>query len=436
MKKLICLVLVLTLALSMAACGGSKKTTITFWSTPILPEAELQAFVDEFEAANENIDVELEFQTWEGIPEKLQIALTSGDTPDVYFDGAARTASLPALDVLVPVDDIMGKFNDWNESVMSFGVKDGTHYLIPASQMGASFVTVNVSLAKELGIYDLLPEDRISWTIHDFYNFCKAATENGADRGIKGVVLYAGSSTSDDILYSFMLSNGGQIIDKENNVCVANSPECVEAVEVLGNIVKDGYAIDGAAMLTGADTGTPFYNSQCVVVINSAAPNVMTEMQKMVDEGYLDTLPEIATYGVPTAEGLQMDSACWGANGIAIFDNDDEAKAEAAKAFVTFLMEKVEFSEAVWKAVPNYYPSRNNGAKFNSDNEAMKAEVLYRQELTAKYADFDFGILDNYWPEVRNYFYPELQAVYSGQKTAQEAMDSFAAHVNEILANQ
>ena len=58
------------------------------------------------------------------------------------------------------------------------------------------------------------------------------------------------------------------------------------------------------------------------------------------------------------------------------------------------------------------------------------------QELTAKYADFDFGILDNYWPEVRNYFYPELQAVYSGQKTAQEAMDSFAAHVNEILANQ
>ena len=103
---------------------------------------------------------------------------------------------------------------------------------------------------------------------------------------------------------------------------------------------------------------------------------------------------------------------------------------------IKFLMEKVEFSEKVWAEAPNYYPSRDNGAVFNNDNEMVKEEVLFRQELTVDYADFDFGILDNYWPQVRNHFYPELQAVYSGQKTAQQAMDSFVENVNKVLADQ
>jgi len=50
MKKLICVALALILALSCVACGGAKeeKTTITFWSVPIVPQEEdIQAFVDE-----------------------------------------------------------------------------------------------------------------------------------------------------------------------------------------------------------------------------------------------------------------------------------------------------------------------------------------------------------------------------------------------------
>lgn len=440
MKKLLSVLLAAMMLLACTACGGSagssdENVTITFWSTPIMDEAEIQALVDEFEAAHENIDVDFEFQTWEGISEKLQIALSTGDTPDVYLDGAARTASLPSLDVLVPVDDIMESYDDWYESVMDFGVVDGTHYLVPASQMGASFININVTQAKELGVYDLLPEDRISWDIHDFYEFVKACSEAGADQGVKGTILYAGSSTSDDILYSLMLSNGGSIIDKETNTCVANSPECVEVIQVLVDIVQNGYCVDGATLLTGSDTGPIFYNEQSVSILNGNAPAQILEFQGLKEEGYIDEVPDIRTYGVPTAEGVVMDSACWGANGIAIFDNDDEAKIAASKEFTKFLMES-SFAETVWNTSPNYYPSRDNGAEFSNESEAVVEEVLFRQELTTLYADYSFGILENYWSEVRNYFYPELQAAFSGEKTAQEAMDSFTAAVNQILANQ
>lgn len=438
MKKWLAFIVTMLMLVSMSACGKKDNDlAITFWMTPVMKEeSSMQGFIDAFERENPGIRVELAYQTWEGIANKLQIALSTGDTPDVYLDGAARTAMLPSLGVLVPVDDIMASFDDWYPSVLSFGKLNGTHYLMPASQMGASFLSVNVTLAKELGVYDLLPEDRKSWNIQDFYAFCKAATEAGKAGDIKGTMLYAGSSTSDDILYSLMMSNGGTIIDFETNTCTANSPACVEVIEILGNIVKEGYCLDGATIQTGSDTGTPFYNQQYVAILNSNAPAILQEFEKMKAEGYIDAVPEIRTYGVPTGEGCETVSACWGANGIAIFNNQDEAKITAAKKFVTFLMEQKAFTETVWQEQPNYYPSRNNGAEFISDSPMVKEEVIFRQELTNECADYDFGILESYWSEVRSCFYPELQSVFSGEKTAQQAMDDFAANVNRILADQ
>lgn len=438
MKKIIAVILALIMAMSCVACGGSKaeETTITFWAVPMLPEETFQMYADEFEAAHEGVNIELEYQTWEGIAEKLQLALSSGETPDVYIDGAARTASLPVLANLVPVDDVMNDLGKWYDAANAFGVKNGTHYLVPASLMGSSAFSVNMTLAKELGVDHLLPEDRMSWDINDFYAFCKACSEAGEEKGIKGTCLYAASATSDDIVYSILMSNGGQIIDKENNVCVANEAAIVEAVEVLRKIENDGYAVDGAEVLGDEDAMNLFLNQQTVVALNFGAPDALVQFETLRAEGYIEEVPEIRTYGVPTAEGVEMESACWGANGIAIFDNGDDAKAEMAKEFVKFLMGESTFSQDLWSAVPNYFPSRDNGEKITNENANIAEEVLFRQSLTASYANFEFGIMESYWPQVRNVFYPEMQAVYSGVKTAQEAMDSFAANVNEVLAAQ
>lgn len=452
MKKMLCILLVVLMVVSCCACGNTESTvetstadvsttdilngeevTITFWTTPIVPDETIfEGYVAAFEEAYPNIDVELELQTWEGISEKLQIALSTGDTPDVYLDGAARTAALPSLGVLAPVDDVMDDLGNWYESVLNFGVIDGTHYLVPASQIGASFLNINVTLAKELGVYDMLPEDRISWSVQDFYEFVKACSEAGEGAGVTGTYLYAGSSTSDDIIFSLLLSNGGQIIDRETNTCVANSPECVEVVQILADISTNGYCVDGAELLISDTNG--FMNSQYVVALPNNSPNLINEFTKMKDEGYIDEIPDIRTYGVPTAEGKTMDSACWGANGLAIFDHQDELKIAASKEFVKFLMGQTDFAEVVWNNSPNYYPSRDSGCEFTNGTDVVKEEVIYRQELTNAYADYEFGILEDYWPEIRNYFYPEMQAVYSGEKSAQEAMDSFAANVNTVLA--
>lgn len=440
MKKTLCVILALMMVLSfaLAGCSGSgAKTTITVWSTPLsdnLEELINTYVIPQFQETHKNVEVDLQILTWEGVSDKLQVALSTGATPDVFLDGTARTASLPDLGVLEPVDDIIASFDDWYDSVLNIGVVEGTHYLVPATTIACSRLNVNVTLAKELGVYDLLPEDKVSWNIQDFYNFVEAAAQAGKDQGIYGTYLYAGSSTSDDILYSLMLSNGGSIVDKETMTCTANSPECVEVVEVLGNIVKNGYAIPGAATAMGGDASTPFLNRQYVLSLNMSAANMMSGMLDMKEQGYMDEADECANYGIPTANGSDMVSASWGANCFAIFTNDgNETKIAAAKDFVKTFIGSEEVASGIWEKSASYTPVRDCGVTYKNDNPKIAEAVMEHAEWSGKYADSSFGILESYWPEVRNCFYPELQAVFTGEKTAQEAMDSFVANVNKAL---
>lgn len=440
LTKVTALLLLAAMILGLAGCGAKKglDTSITVWAAPIdgLEEILNDEVIPAFQEKYPDVDVEVEMMTWEGVASKLQTALATGTTPDVYIDGTARTAMLPAQNVLEPVDDIIAQHSDWFDAVMGIGVMDGKHYLVPASTIACSAINVNYTLAKELGVADMLPEDRTSWDIHDLYDFVEAAANAGKDKNVYGTYLYAASSTSDDIIYSLMLSNGGEIIDFDTMTCVANSPECVEVVEVLGNIVKNGYAMPGAATLNGPDAATPFLNRQCVLSFNMAAAGMRVSQQEMVDQGYLDELDLFYTYGVPTPEGKSMRSASWGANCFAIFTNDgDKDKIAASKALVSEYVDNENASRKLWEKTPTYTPVRDNGVEYASEDEALQKEVVLRADWSGAYGDSSFGILESYWAEIRNCFYPEMQAVYTGEKTAQEAMDSFVANANEVLAN-
>ena len=426
-------------AASTASASGSVNdlsAEITVWAVPLTDDFEEEfndEFLPKFQEQYPNVEVNLEMQTWEGVNEKLQTALSTGDYPDVYIDGAARTASLPSKGVLEEVDDVFNSFDDWNSNLTNAGVVDGHHYLIPITAITASRLNVNMTLAKELGVDNLVPEDHMTWTIDDFANFVKKAAEAGKEKGIYGTYLYAGSSTSDDIIYSMMMSNGATIIDKDTMTCKANSPEAVEVIQTLGDLVKDGYTTPGAATLQGGDAVQAMANRQVVLCINQAASAIMRNQLEMVDQGYMDKIDDMIDVGIPHPADGKMVAASWGANFAAIFKNNDKDKVAASKAFVKALAGDEEMSSTIWKESPTYSPARQNGVTYKNDNKQIEDSVNTEAEWTAEYGNSDFGMLEPYWPQVRDAFYPELQAVYTGEKTAQEAMDSFAKNVDKIL---
>jgi len=441
MRKMLALILSLTVFLSIGspalATDKELKASITVWFTPLTNTMEKdmdEILLPKFAELYPGIEVDYQMLTWEGVTEKLEIAMSTGTTPDVFLDGTARTAKLPSTGLVEDVSDVIAGFDDWYDAVLSIGKMEGKHYLVPATTIACSALSVNVTLAKELGVYDMLPEDRESWTFEDLYNFIEAAAIAGKDRGIYGTTLYAGSQTSDDIMYTLMLCNSGQIISEDGTQCLANSPECVAIVDMLKKINDNGYCVPGAGSLE-ADT-TFFLSEKAVLCFNSPAANTMIQMKQNHQDGLIPRVAEICDYAVPTVDGKPgMNSASWGANCFAVFTNSGDADTiAAAKAFVKTFMDTPEMALAIWNYTPTYTPVRNIGLQYENEDELIAREVALRAEWSGKYSNSSFGILEEYWPQVRTCFYPEMQAVYAGTKMPQEAMDSFKANVDKILS--
>jgi len=436
-KRMLSLVMsLLMLALTATGAAASQESlsaSITFWFTPLTNTMERDVediLLPKFHARYPNVTVDFQQITWEGVTEKMEIAMSTGTTPDVFLDGT------PPSGLVEDVSDVIASFDDWYDAVLSIGRIDGSNFLVPATTIACSALSVNVTLAKELGVYELLPADRESWTFDQLYAFIEAAAIAGKDRGIYGTTLYAGSQTSDDIMYTLMLSNGGKIVSDDRTQCLANSSECVSIVEMLKKINDNGYCVPGAAS-TESDM-TFFLSEKAALAFNTPAANTMIQMGESYREGLIDRVPEIRDYAVPTADGKPgMISASWGANCFAVFTNDNNADTiAAAKAFVQTFMDTPEMALAIWNYTPTYTPVRNIGLAYANENALIAGEVAIRAEWSGKYSNSSFGILESYWPQVRTCFYPELQAVYSGAKNPQEAMDSFKANVDKILAAQ
>ena len=459
MKKYLSILLVLLLMLGLlSACNKPEQPTktdppkktekedgdlsaeITIWSMPLTSGVEYDEIlkndlITPFNKVYPKVKVNVDMMTWEGGPERLSIALGTGSTPDIYLDGTARTAALPTKAKLVDMTELINKYKDKIlPSLLDIGVVDGKYYLVPNSAMMSSGTyLINLTLAKKLGVEHLLPKDRDHWSYDDMYNLAKAAVEAGKSEGIYGLALYAGSPTEDIRYYSLMLSNGGKILSDDRKTCLANSPECVEAITFLKRLNDDGLALPGAATAKSEDLDPMFYNSKTLIGICNPPSYTHLVMKTMKEENSISEIPELMVVATPTSDGKKrFVSASWGANMFATFENkNDKDKIAAAKALLDFYWSDTPPHEKI--ALNSSYAPAMKGLEINYPDpiqaELVKEEVRYLME----YGDSSFGILEPYWAEIRNALYPEMQAVYSNTKTPQEAMDAFKAKVDAIL---
>ena len=418
--------------------SGELSAELTLWSMPLAEEFESMLTDDLIAGFNETypeVKVNVEMMTWEGGPEKLQIALGTGTTPDLYIDGTARTASLPNKNVLVDISDVINEFKaQFYPSLLEIGKVDGKNYILSIAAMNGMFITVNATLAKDLGTYDLLPQDKKSWSYDDFYDFCKACAVKGKADGVYGVALYAGSQTSDIGYYNMMLSNGGNLLNEDHTESIANQAPCVEIVDLLGKLVQEEIASPGAATLKNEDTEPLFFSSKVVTMIDGNPFYYAQVMRQMEEDGSIEKCPEIEAFGAPTADGTSdMRVASWGANTMVLFKNDEDAvKISAAKELMRHYIKETDFQVELCSLTGN--SPAIQGLTVPQTDPNLVAMVPLLAEWTGKYAITNFGILEPYWAEIRSTFYPELQSVFNGNKTAQEAMDTFKESIDTILA--
>ena len=176
------------LALALTFQGASAQT-IRFW-TFLDPagqtgrEMVLRKLIENFEAANPGVTVEVEPQVWQQLTDKFLAAHQTGTAPDVVWIHHSRIIEAINLGALANLDELFMKdwsreeFADLDDALFRFGATENAHYHIlhSRSTRGQFY---RVDLFDEAGID---PGSLTTWD--KFIEAAKKLTERDADGNV------------------------------------------------------------------------------------------------------------------------------------------------------------------------------------------------------------------------------------------------------------
>ncbi|MEH7083521.1 extracellular solute-binding protein [Neobacillus drentensis] len=159
----ILLVAVLLLAACSSSSSSSEKTTIKYWSMWNKGEPQqvvIQKIIDEYEDANQNVKVDVQWMGRE-VMSKVRNAALSGDAPDLTEQSGAEIEGALINNKLVePLNDLLSKkipkegtaFQDvFIDDILPFYQKEGNTYFIPYEIISSGF-HYNETLFKKYGV--------------------------------------------------------------------------------------------------------------------------------------------------------------------------------------------------------------------------------------------------------------------------------------------
>ncbi len=411
--------------------GDGESVEIVWWQYPRftnIEEKEVGDFESEiiadFEEENPNIKVKIEMIPWNGGPEKVNVAIASNSTPDVLFDYPGRIMGYATQDVLVPLDDVVTDDikGDIPENLLQACQLDGTTYMYPC---GATpiVVAVNLDFFKEIGKEDLLPldkEDR-TWTLEEFETALKAVKDSGKD--VYPSMLFAGNEQGDSSMRMFIQSAfDAELINDDHTEIIFNNENAVKGLEWMIEKYKEGLFAPGAESTVSLDVVETFFQTKSAINI-MASPQHHGLHETYIADGKAEEF-EWALFPYPNAEGKDPKAEVQ-LSGFCVFDNEDEAKAEAAKKLIKFILDSDKYKEQAVVAT-GQLPVRNSMTGLYDDEDYQFSENLL------KYAA-DTAYTANNYAGMRTKWYPNIQGALTEKLSAQEALDAFAKEGTEEI---
>ncbi len=184
MKKRIALALAMAICLSLLCTVAlADKVTVNFFHRwPNEPKnSYINSLIDEFEAANPDIDIVADCVLNDSYKEKIRVLVSTDALPDVFFSWSGVFGeNLTRSGRVLALDDVMARDSEWSSQIVEgqwapFNY-NGKQYGAPWSMDGKAFF-YNVDVFNELGI-------EIPTTLNELYAVCEKLKENGYDEPI------------------------------------------------------------------------------------------------------------------------------------------------------------------------------------------------------------------------------------------------------------
>ena len=413
MKKKLALLLALVMIVALAvpvSASAEPAESITLWTYPIGnwgDEATVKELTDAF-TAETGIAVTVEYLTYADGDDKVNTAITAKQAPDLIMEGPERLVSnWGANGYMVDISDL---FDDTDKSEINAAAlkacfaPDGAAYEYPLV-MTAHCMAVNVNALEEAGVKDLVDLESHTWTTEQFFEVVKALNET---YGIVGAVYCNGQGGDQGTRALVNSLYGGTFTNEDHTAYTWDNEKNIEALKAL----YDTEGIDYDPSIVGGDEIANFYNgifkmAFCWNIAQQLNPNSAGTGAGLTMSG-----DEIGFMAFPSQDGVAaLQGGIWG---FGVFDNKDEARANAAKEFIKFLTEDDGVYAKVVEAT-NFQPVRDVEGVYEG-NELM-AEYALMNPMMGDYYQITKG-----WTTARTEWWNMLQRVGESDGTVESIL--------------
>lgn len=434
-KRVLAGALVAILAVSMTACGTSKSgaepvrdetssaetteekiaqaetdrvegTEITFWHT--YSEGEEAVFQEQvlpaFAAAHPEISVNVIRMPYEGLNEQLVTAVSGDAAPDVIrmdLTWVPQMAKLGALECLNDYDGFDSIASGVLQGSLDTTLYDGKNYGLPLNANTTVAVYNNEVLEK----YGFSAPPETLEALLGALDRTDPASEQW---------LFAVSGSYNWAMLPFLWTLGGHVTDESYTTTEGylNSPETVAALDTIVGWYKDG--VIGPAILGEQPDGWG---------------GIEAGNYGMIVEGpwFFSSEDKLDTYTpalIPSVDGRSISIV--GGEDVVITSTSQQK--DAAWTFVKFLLED---EQQVAMAQAGMIPVTDSAMEKVDTTGAPYVDV-YMEQL--KTAEARIPCAD--WPTIEMVLNTAFESVLRGEATSQEALDSAAAEIDQVLANE
>lgn len=346
--------------------SSSEQVVLEFaqWWAPELPEGSFRALMDEFEAENPGITVELLSGPYSTTKEQVIAGAASGTMSDVVGLDGAWVSDFVKQGSLANLSSLMDS-SSYDQAQLASQIQiDGSTYMIPVVNFIYPLYT-NDDILGAAGV-DAPPTNRT-----EFAAAAAAVSGDGVSGWALPLSLEAPNGIQNDVM-SWVWASGGSML-KDGQPDVTND-EVRSAIEYIKGIWDAGAIAPGSFTMKEQDKLEEFTNGRAAMIVSSLSHiNLIRESNPDLNFS-ISALPSVDGYsgkrGIPYAS--------WG---IGVAENS-EHKEEAWK-LVSFLMS--ESTNAKLSSIANAFPGNTTAVPdfVQGDELFGKAFEIYQSGFPA-----------------------------------------------------
>jgi multiple sugar transport system substrate-binding protein len=407
----------LVLAAALSSCGGSDgnsssggKKSLTLWMYPVIADKAAndtywKKVETDFEAANSGIDLKIEQQPWTDRDQKLAAAFSGKKGPDVLPMIPDQIPQYVVNGNLEPVDDVVNPLKDqFLPSAVPGLTVQGKVYGAPiyhtvTTTMYNKTVLTKAGIAKPPETWDEV----------------KAAAPKLKAAGFQTLDYSASPEATLNLnFYPLLWQAGGKVFADDGKSVTFNQEPGLKALTFLKTL-WDEDAIPKTALTAGnVPADSPFGKGKVAMSFSSVLADAQTVAK---------------TWGAANVEiGMPLKDQKAAALGLpgGLVVNAASENIDGAKKFLTFMMQPAQL-DPLAKA-SGYYSPRSDAKSELADPNAPKFAAALQDAVP--------GEPNPAARQIMSFLSTEIQAVLTGKKQPQQALDDAAKQANDLLSRQ